>query len=991
MRLSKKEFMSLLLVVLVASFLRLYRIDDLPPALHGDEAFLGVLANRVLAGDGLPLYFAENYGEEPIYVYLVVVLFRLLGAQPLLIRGLSAALGILTIPVLYLFVRELFASEDGCSLSVPGLLAASWLGSSYWHVSYSRLGLQPILMPLCSLLTFYFLWRGLRSKRRLHFVLAGLLLGITMHTYQASRLVPVIVLLFVGYRSFTDRTFIPTYGSKVALLFVIAFLIFSPLGYYYLTHPDIFFWRAADVSIFNPQKHSEPPAQAALMSTLRTIGMFTFQGDRNWRHNLGGRPVFDLLSSVFFLLGLGITLARSRKPKYAFLTMWLVIMSSPLIFTTPFDVPHFSRSIGALTASCIFPAIAVQGVWIWVETKSYSRRTITTYVFWASIAFLLVFTTVLTYRDYFVTWANKDGLRRHYFDGKFADAAAAMNDYADPDAAWILPLNPQASPYSEPGHYVVRLLYQAQAPFHFLRLDEETAAEELTTICQRRTSTLVLDWKDYDLARPWAFIDSDPKRLLPFLFSKYGQLSARQEFQGFDVLVYELPETPDFEIAESFEPFCSNFGNQIALKGVAYGGSPEKQPSISAGVEQAMLPSGNNAWVVLQWEALTAPSSNYKVGVSLLDGQGRAVGQVDKILLSSDLRLTSEWNPGQVQMDYYTLPSLAATAPGQYSVQVVVYDAETMERLTVFDERERVTKTTLAVGTLQVLEPWEPPQVEPMVRLAEAQRDIVPGIRLLGYDLPVRTVGPGEIVSVALYWQAMEDVTRDYLLSLSFKDGEGQVWAEQRGRPVDDTYPTTEWDEAEVLRDWHDLTLPADLPQGVYEIFVGVLEEEELLSEVALNKVEVRGRERRFAIPEMQHLMEARLGEAVQFLGYDLGSNDVMAGGTLQLTLYWQALQEMDISHTVFTHLLDAQNRIWGQMDSVPGGGTLPTTSWVEGEVITDEYEIVVDAEAPPGEYVIGIGMYDASTGQRLPIFSDDQVSEEDRLLLGVVQVVPLE
>jgi hypothetical protein len=48
-------------------------------------------------------------------------------------------------------------------------------------------------------------------------------------------------------------------------------------------------------------------------------------------------------------------------------------------------------------------------------------------------------------------------------------------------------------------------------------------------------------------------------------------------------------------------------------------------------------------------------------------------------------------------------------------------------------------------------------------------------------------------------------------------------------------------------------------------------------------------------------------------------------------------------------------------------------------------------SSAPPGEYVIGIGMYDASTGQRLPIFSDDQISEEDRLLLGVVQVVPLE
>jgi len=135
--------------------------------------------------------------------------------------------------------------------------------------------------------------------------------------------------------------------------------------------------------------------------------------------------------------------------------------------------------------------------------------------------------------------------------------------------------------------------------------------------------------------------------------------------------------------------------------------------------------------------------------------------------------------------------------------------------------------------------------------------------------------------------------------------------------------------------------------------------------------------------------LQARLGEEVQFLGYDLSSNEVRAEATLQLTLYWQALAEMQVSYTVFTHLLDTEDRIWGQMDSIPGRGEAPTTSWLEGEVVTDEYEIVVDTEASPGEYVIEIGMYDASTGQRLPVFSDDQVVEEDRLLLGIVQIVP--
>lgn len=90
----------------------------------------------------------------------------------------------------------------------------------------------------------------------------------------------------------------------------------------------------------------------------------------------------------------------------------------------------------------------------------------------------------------------------------------------------------------------------------------------------------------------------------------------------------------------------------------------------------------------------------------------------------------------------------------------------------------------------------------------------------------------------------------------------------------------------------------------------------------------------------------------------------------------------------VFSHLLDAENRIWGQSDSVLTRGDAPATSWVEGEIITDEYEIAVDPATPPGEYVIEIGMYDASTEQRLPAYGPrSKELEGARILLEGVQV----
>jgi len=82
----------------------------------------------------------------------------------------------------------------------------------------------------------------------------------------------------------------------------------------------------------------------------------------------------------------------------------------------------------------------------------------------------------------------------------------------------------------------------------------------------------------------------------------------------------------------------------------------------------------------------------------------------------------------------------------------------------------------------------------------------------------------------------------------------------------------------------------------------------------------------------------------------------------------------MSASYTVFTHLLDETGQQRGQRDSIPCGGACPTTGWLVGEVVTDVYDIPVDPGAPPGDYTIAVGWYDASTGQRLPTDNGDRV-----------------
>jgi hypothetical protein len=126
------------------------------------------------------------------------------------------------------------------------------------------------------------------------------------------------------------------------------------------------------------------------------------------------------------------------------------------------------------------------------------------------------------------------------------------------------------------------------------------------------------------------------------------------------------------------------------------------------------------------------------------------------------------------------------------------------------------------------------------------------------------------------------------------------------------------------------------------------------------------------------------VGDGVRLLGYDLASEETQAGGIVDLTLYWQCVQEMDTSYTVFVHITDSEGKIVGQWDSIPQGGGLPTTTWVAEEVVVDAYNVPVALDASPGSYTLSVGMYDGRTGERLAATGrDGHRLPDDRVLLG--------
>ncbi len=113
--------------------------------------------------------------------------------------------------------------------------------------------------------------------------------------------------------------------------------------------------------------------------------------------------------------------------------------------------------------------------------------------------------------------------------------------------------------------------------------------------------------------------------------------------------------------------------------------------------------------------------------------------------------------------------------------------------------------------------------------------------------------------------------------------------------------------------------------------------------------------------------VEAHLGESIALEGYDM-VGALVPGQPFRLQLHWRTDAPLDISYTVFAHLVGPDGSIVTQADSLPQGGAAPTTAWEPGQVILDEHVFNVPTDAPQGAYSIAVGLYDLVTMERLPV-----------------------
>jgi hypothetical protein len=224
-----------------------------------------------------------------------------------------------------------------------------------------------------------------------------------------------------------------------------------------------------------------------------------------------------------------------------------------------------------------------------------------------------------------------------------------------------------------------------------------------------------------------------------------------------------------------------------------------------------------------------------------------------------------------------------------------------------------------------------------------------PDLRLRGYDLSSTESVPGEASWVTLYWQARGQPQGDYVISLSLLNEAEEEVASWSGRPFYNDFPTLQWPANANVRDPWRVLLPEDLSPGPYRLRLSLLDAtaSDELAQADLGTMHVVARRKSFDVPPMQYRADHSFGDVATLLGYDLLGDLLPTSAHMRITLYWRALRTTDQPYTVSVRMVDKNGLVLAEQMSQPAAGTVPTTEWQAGEIVTDLYEIDIASSEP--------------------------------------------
>jgi 4-amino-4-deoxy-L-arabinose transferase-like glycosyltransferase len=450
----RKRLIPLFLILLIASFLRFYQLDKIPPGIHADEADTAYSAYSILStgltqyGDFNLLAFTEfNVGTHPpVYTYILMPLTYLFGMNIFVERLPSAIAGVGSVLIFYLFLKNIFKSEK------VALTGALLIAINPWAIHMSRQGLLESL-------SLFFVVSGvtlfLYAKTNKKFILSAILLGLSLHTYDAPKVIlPFLILGFIIYR----WTFFIK-NKKNLTSFILVFLLFFLLMLSVLFNGQIRDYESVSIlgrpeisRIVDSERYlTNAPLWLSgifhnkitvIFSTLITnyvkvfsVNWMFLNGDGNLQQAIGNYGQYFLFELPFFFLGI-FNIFKTKIRIGCLLLFWMLIAPIPGAITSTGNFPY--RAILLLPVPIMFSSYGLVSFWESLKKKSILNFSLKATLVVLSMMFVLGY--LYTYFFDYPVYASERWAKQQNGAIKYAitEEKKYSNIYLDGGRDWLM-------------------------------------------------------------------------------------------------------------------------------------------------------------------------------------------------------------------------------------------------------------------------------------------------------------------------------------------------------------------------------------------------------------------------------------------------------------------------------------------------------------------------------------------------------------------------
>ena len=610
-------------VLLLAFGLRVHSLEA--QSFWNDEGNSARLSER-----SIPLIIEGTASDiHPPFYYLLLNQWRkLVGDSEFGLRSLSLFAGLLTVPLTFVLGRKINAKaprRGGKGRSrLFGLMAAALLAINPAMIYYSQEARMYALLGLLSVLATVFLLRWFSVVSQQHSVISKSSLG-----WGGAYVLCAAVGLYTHY-------FFPAVllSHNIYILFKIIQAIRKPLAI-----------NRSQLTIYNSLLRLMISWIVAMLATLLLYAPWL----PIFLQQFGGAPIsrprmVDFVTAVFRWLTFGATIAADEVRVLGWLAavlllLGLVVGRSKLILPilaviVPLLMMLATGTTGPEFYKFLVVAVPFWLIWLGTAVAATNQRG------WQLLAVVCLLVLPL---------GMAQSLQNMFSDPAYARAdyrgmAGRIEAEAHPNAAVILNAPNQWETFT---YYFLDGDNVYPLPTGRSRPNPDDIAAALREIAAQHDRIYAIFWGE---------AQRDPERLIERWLDANAFKATDSWYGDVRFVTYAVPSSPAAEMATAVN---LPFGEVITLNGYTLGGTT-RQP-------------GDIVEVTLFWETAVLLENRYKVFLHLLEANGNLISQRDSEP-GGGLALTTTWQPGQVVIDNHGLLIPSDLPPGQYYLQLGLYD-----------------------------------------------------------------------------------------------------------------------------------------------------------------------------------------------------------------------------------------------------------------------------------------------------------------------------